>query len=469
MLKHAQQFALPLDLHNPADPLEEALTHHRTDRFGFFSILKTISSIQKDGKTFPVRKQHSHRLTELAKVLAKLPASTDVWISQNEFTRPNRRLVNLARLTTCFVDLDYYKLRITPGRSAEDVAGIVLRSLVRAGIPAPNLIIDSGRGLQIKWLIDPIPARALPRWNAVQKVLVDALKTLMSDAQAKDASRVLRLVGTINSRSGTLVRVVYADTTRPYRFDALADAVLPVARKEIESRQSKSSIILPFDASKRRELPRPSSHPNGLKQLSIRELWWNRLADLRILAKLRGWEQGAPPGMQDLALWISCIALTWSMPSAWLAGELEQLGREFAPSWAEAQRRAVLSTTLERQKAAEAGERIEWNGLQVDPRYRLKNDTLIELLHITPEEERQLSTIIGKSEARRRDTERHRERRENAGAMSRDAYEGRSLEREKKAVEMQRQGCSVDAIAGALGVSKRTVYNYLATHGAKSS
>ena len=463
MLKHAQQFALPLDLHDPADPLEEALTHHRTDRFGFFSILKTISSIEKDGKTFPVREQHSHRLAELGEVLAKLPASTDVWISQSEFTRPNRRLVNLARITTCFVDLDYYKLRVTPGRSSEDVAGIVLRSLARAGIPAPSLIIDSGRGLQIKWLIDPIPANALPRWNAVQKVLVDSLKPLMADAQAKNASQVLRLVGTFNSRSGILVRVIYAETTRPYSFDALADAVLPVARKEIEARQNGRCIILPFDEGKRRESRLPSSHPSGLKQLSARELWWNRLADIRTIAKLRGWENGAPEGMQDLALWLSAIALTWSMPSAWLAGELEQLGREFAPSWTSEQHRAVLSTTLERKKAADMGEKIEWSGMQVDPRYRLKNDTLIDLLHITPEEEQQLSTIIGKSEARRRDAKRQRERRESAGAMPRATYEGRSLEREKMAVEMRRQGCPVDAIAGALGVSKRTVYNYLAT------
>jgi hypothetical protein len=49
---------------------------------------------------------------------------------------------------------------------------------------------------------------------------------------------------------------------------------------------------------------------------------------------------------------------------------------------------------------------VEWRGLEIDPRYRLKNQTIIEALEITAEEERELKTIISDDERRRRDRER---------------------------------------------------------------
>jgi hypothetical protein len=42
----------------------------------------------------------------------------------------------------------------------------------------------------------------------------------------------------------------------------------------------------------------------------------------------------------------------------------------------------------------------------VSPRYKFRNDTLIEWLEITPEEERKLKTTISGDERRRRNHER---------------------------------------------------------------
>jgi hypothetical protein len=53
--------------------------------------------------------------------------------------------------------------------------------------------------------------------------------------------------------------------------------------------------------------------------------------------------------------------------------------------------------------------RAEWDGLVVSPRYKFRNEALIEWLEITPEEERQLKTIISGDE-RRRDNERDAKR-----------------------------------------------------------
>ncbi len=67
---------------------------------------------------------------------------------------------------------------------------------------------------------------------------------------------------------------------------------------------------------------------------------------------------------------------------------------------------AILRSTREHQ----AGKRAEWDGLAVSPRYKFRNEPLIEWLEITPEEERQLKTIISGDERRQRDHERDEKR-----------------------------------------------------------
>ncbi|MFU7518139.1 DNA-binding response regulator, partial [Clostridium sp. HCS.1] len=69
----------------------------------------------------------------------------------------------------------------------------------------PNLIVDSGRGLYLIWLINSVPGKALPLWKAVEEYLYSVLKRFGDDRQALDPTRVLRVPGSINSKSGTYV------------------------------------------------------------------------------------------------------------------------------------------------------------------------------------------------------------------------------------------------------------------------
>ena len=103
-------------------------------------------------------------------------------------------MVYLLRLNLCFVDLDTYK---TPWKvyPPDALANIVRGFCQDEDIPDPSLILFSGRGLQVKWLLErPLPRAALPRWNAVQKQLVAILERFGADSGARDASRLLRLV-----------------------------------------------------------------------------------------------------------------------------------------------------------------------------------------------------------------------------------------------------------------------------------
>ena len=178
-----------LELFNES-ALPEAVTLH-ADRPGFFSLL--VKPCGRDPR------QTSYRVDVLPQVLAALDPDIDSYMSQATFFRPNRRLVNLWHLPLCFVDLDTYKTAY--GKLHEEPLSLAVRQrLTDKGIPPASLVVHSGRGVYLKWLLkSPLPQAALPRWNAVQRELVSRLADLGADPKARDASRVLRLVSTCNT------------------------------------------------------------------------------------------------------------------------------------------------------------------------------------------------------------------------------------------------------------------------------
>ena len=100
----------------------------------------------------------------------------------------------------------------------------------------------------------PLPQAALPRWNALQRELVSRLADLGADPKARDASRVLRLVSTCNTKQPDpelrKVRVLWVEEAdgEPllHVFERLAEAVLPFTRNEaaaIEADKTAGRII----------------------------------------------------------------------------------------------------------------------------------------------------------------------------------------------------------------------------------
>ena len=365
-----------LRLFSPAD---EAGCYHDTARQGFFSLL--MATGEGSGK-----KQDSYRLSQMPVVLSMLDHSRDTWLSQAEFIKPNRRVVNLARIGLLFADLDTYREPWAQGRSPEQLAAAVMFRCYDEGVPPPSILVFSGRGVQAKWLLDgTLPRQALPRWNACQRYLIDRLAGLGADPAAKDASRVLRLVNTVNSKSGEVCRVIHVEQGPDgepirYNFEYLAEALLPVARWDIEADRKAR-------ADRRQFKLLPGGQTGNLRTLNGRQLAWDRLEDLRTLA------------------------------------------RELDPRWN--YRSAELMTLYAKAKAHEAGEKVEFGGKQFAPLYTPKNDTLISLFHITDDEQRKLRTLISRDMAAERHRKRDEARRRAAGAVDRATYEANSASRQK--------------------------------------
>ena len=135
----AKRSTTQLELFNDS-PLDETSLFHDPGRPGFFSIFVRPAMANP--------RQRSYRLDLLPQVLAALDRHNDTYISQAEFFKPNRRLVNLWRLGLAFVDLDTYQTKWGL-RTPEEVSLSVRTFLHDEGIPAASLIVSSGRGLYL--------------------------------------------------------------------------------------------------------------------------------------------------------------------------------------------------------------------------------------------------------------------------------------------------------------------------------
>lgn len=395
---------------------DEADLYHDSNRSGFFSLLVDVRGDKR---------QSSHRLTDMATVLSLVDKTRDTWMSQAEFIRPNRRVVNLSRLGLLFTDLDTYRVPALAGRSPDQLAASVLYFCAEEGVPPPSVLIYSGRGIQAKWLLEgTIPRQALPRWNACQRYLVDRLAHVGADPMAKDASRVLRTVETVNSKSGEVCRVVHVQNGHDgqpirYNFEYLAESLLPTARWTIEQQRQEQQKQAQQRATRKPFLLVPGGKADHLRGFSGRQLAWDRLEDLRKLAELRG-GVGEGSRMQHLFWRLNFLLLSGATNSKQMYHEGAALARELDPQWNS--RSKELMTLFSKAKAYEAGEKVSFGGKDYSPLYTPKNDTLINLFRITADEQKQLKTIVSQAEAAERHRKREEDRRRAAGAVDRQTY-----------------------------------------------
>ena len=159
-------------------------------------------------------------------------------------------------------------------------------------------------------------------------------------------------------------------------------------------------------------------------------------------------------------MFLSGVAMSWLAVPAVLQRELYALAYQ-AGGWTDGHTLSKLQAVFRTAHAAARGEKVQYAGVEVDPRYRFKNQTIIDLLEITGDEEREMRTVISDDERRRRDREEKKDKRREAGRMSREMYEGRAADRRSEARRMASEGLHAEEIAKTLGVSIHSVRRYL--------
>ncbi len=336
-------------------------------------------------------------LSLLPAVVAVVDPDIDTYISQATFNQKNRRAVNLDHVGLLFSDLDTYHVSGLRNKTPEAQA-VELAAFCRTeGIPVPSLVLFSGRGLQPKWLLtDALDAISLYEWNAAQLALCKLLEPFAADRNARDVSRVLRLEQTVNTKSGEVARVVYTssgseDCLARYDFTEIAENLtvrFPEPKPQPKPQQQQIRPVL------------------LARDFTFQRLNWYRLYDLRTLWELRG---GVPEGYRETTLFWEINFLLRAQPGkvADLWAEAEAIAAQIdkAAGWYQ---NSDLSTIYRKAKDLRDGKTVEHNGRQYPPLYTPRNQTLLEIFKITPDEERKLRTIISKDEKVRRRREKRR-------------------------------------------------------------
>ncbi len=371
------------------------LFHHNPQNSdGFVTLCKKT----KQGKF----RQYHYRPEELAEHLTEWMGE-DIYFSQNTFYRPNRSIENIRQLKSLYIDLDFYIFNYDPSW----ILGKLQAEYFREKIPEPNLIIFSGQGIVLIWLIDPVPYKALPLWQAIQNYLLNQLETLGGDPRAIDAARVFRLAGTVNSKNDSDVRVEYLHehryALRDIQFDYLPELKPYVERKNIPKTKGRKKKVIHL--------------------FNIYSLHHNRLLDITKLVELRN---GDVKGVRETLCflyryWSCCFT---NDPSEALEQTLNFNNTFSVPL----KKKEVVSATKSAEKAYEARSNDKANQIAISKGYpgagyNISNAKLIKWLDISPEEQQQMSTIFGPKEKRRRKTIYQRDvYRRNKGIVERSEY-----------------------------------------------
>ena len=348
----------------------------------------------------------------------------NVYISINTFYSTFRRLEYLKELKAQFIDLDIYKT----GFTKEQIIMHLEADYFNKSIPRPNLIIDSGRGLYLIWLLNSVPSKALPLWKAIEEYLYSVLKPFGADIQALDPTRILRVPGSINSKSKTTVKVIE-------QYDYIYDL-----------REIQNEYLPELEERKAKKKGRPSKTVFIHRE---RSLYYARIQDIIKLCELREYDL---KGHRELILFLYRYYLCYFLEDTQKAlGDVLELNREFIYPLSETE---VIRATRSAEKVY----------LSKNKDYKYKNETLIELLVITELEETYMSTIISKREFKRRKNLRDREYQKNKyqeklRADGKVSEKDKISQRREKIKALLEQGFKQKEIYLSLNISKRTCIN----------
>ncbi|GAB6178966.1 hypothetical protein JCM14036_02850 [Desulfotomaculum defluvii] len=394
-------------------------------------------------------RQYHYKANELTNVLSEW-LGIDTYILQNTLYKPERRIENIKQFRACYLDLDCYLLNMVPGYVIDELE----KGYFQRSVPEPNLIIHSGRGINLIWLIEPVPYNALPLWMAVQRYLVAQLKGVGVDSKATDPVRVFRLAGSVNSKNDARVTVEYRHNLK-YTLRQIQEEYLP----EIKPRKGQKS--------------KSGQSAKVHKLFNVYTLHGARLFDITKLVELRNYNV---TGYREIILFLyrywSCCFLSDPGDALRQTLEINESFTEPLPH------REVVKATESAEKAWTAKNDQEADRLAREKGYpgagyNISNKKLISWLDITEDEQRGLTTIIGRKEKYRREREkdidkvreqdrkRQRKAREKAGSSSRNDYLVQAEKRRQDAVRMHQEGLKQKEIAEALKISLRHVRRLL--------
>lgn len=401
---------------------------------GYIQILKLA-----DGK---VMKIYNTQYKGVKEIIESVEGEEDVYISPNTFYKPFRAVENIRHFRALYIDIDlkyYYK--------AETVYMLYEKAL-REEIPEPSMVVDSGRGLHIYWRIEDAPYGALWTWQELEDFLYKKLEHLGADIKATEGARLLRLPNTYNSRSNSECKILIEKDITYSMFD-LREKYLKYKSKAYqlelhqvkEFKDNKKSVVSPL--------------------FNSYSLHSYRVEDLKTLCKLRNYDVEGHRNfiLHCYAYWIGI----YIRDDEELEKQVIEFNNAFKKPLKENEVKAILrcipkaiNKFLDYQQRLKEGLVAKvTKGMNERGGYWYKNETLIDRLEITPEEQKKMKTIIGTSEKYERKNVKRRASRRNEEGLTDKQQELKELK--EKILELRDKGLSMQKIADELKTSKAKV------------
>ena len=340
----------------------------------------------------------------------------DVYISQNTFNNKSRRLIHLKELKALYIDIDCYKMNLS-----KEAVKYFMENDLYGQIPVPNMLIDSGRGLYYIIFLENTMAEELPKWQLVEKYLYEKLKDLGADNKALDATRVLRVTGTVNSKNNSIVKVI--DTyDYQYTLDEIIENYIP---EIIEDRKEKQ---------KPKGVRKKGRKKKFVSLFTLYKLYYTRFKDIKKLVEIRNYEM---TGYREVTLFLLRYFMNvYHGDDDLVMEEILEINNSFTEPL---EKDEVFKATL--SGATRATENV----------YKYSNDKLIKLLDITPSEQKQMATIISKSEKYYRNNKNRRNNRRNENGLTK--RESDKLKNEREILDLKRKKYTLKQISEKLNLS----------------
>lgn len=416
---------------------EEALFYHDVKKKGWVSILQ-LTDVENS-----IKKQKTYLLKDLEKAIQRARKSgLDSWICMNDFNDRNRRVVNLERINVVFSDLDTYNSILYNDKEPEFIIEALMKFFNDNNFPQPSLTMFSGRGIQIKWLLkESLHPKELVAWKALQKGICDKLVEFGSDSNALDASRLLRIENTINTKSQKFTKTINkSKNPMRYTFEELL-VKFNIEVEEVEIKEKKERKVKEVVEKVKEEIfERPflisnnnnkEGNKSNFKRKSVKTLAWYRFLDLKKLVELRDKKiEGSRMHFLFYSLNFMAMSLQINEENFW--SEAQALADRFFPKGDVSLN--DLDTLFKKVVATCRGETVEFDGKKYTQLYTPTNKTLISIFGITEKEQKEMLTIIDTKEKNERHKIREQKRRIKNGAKPRSESAAQTKPWEKHGV-----------------------------------
>jgi len=360
-----------------------------------------------------------------------------------------RRSSHLAQIRNIGIDVDCYKIGISP----EECKKKIFEMIEHSKFPSPNLVINSGNGIQLIYSIEggAAPTFSMQWWTLdITRKLTGQLIHLGADFQTCSLERVFRLPNTYNEKIGYAKKLVTVErwNLEYWTLERLNDYVEPYKPAKKSSRLSKETPLM--------------GYKKGMRTLT--QMNMARANDLIKLSFLRDGH------IENRNILCYDYAFALALGSSMSRSEIQEATLQLDSSFTSQQKRNVLRTTvksaIDRADAfwrAYAKNSYSIYGLDKNLVKPKQTRTIIREHAITATEMEELEVIIDKAEIERRRTLKRRAK----GEVERSEYlnqcQGKTANKLKQLKELLAVNPKVKktVLAKELGISRQHLYRLL--------